>query len=346
MKKFIQILELKVLSNIIIFRFLRKGRKMLKKYLLTGIGVVFFVISTVLYGADTELILEDSTTASGFSVKDSNGNTIMRAGGDGNVGIGNSSPTQKLDVAGTVKADAFVGDGSGITGITGGGGDGHSLDALDGSPTDALFIDDSGKVGIGTSNPPYPLSIRAQETQEALISFENPQGVRKWHLEQNFAGKNPGLNFVETGVADARLFIKAGGNVGIGTMVPDQKFSVNGEASKVGGGSWATFSDVRLKDINATYDAGLKEVLKLQPVRYNYKTDNALNIPDEGEHVGFSAQDVQRLIPEAVSESNKGYLMLNNDPIMWAMLNAIKEQQSQIEQLKARLERFEKREDI
>lgn len=32
---------------------------------------------------------------------------------------------------------------------------------------------------------------------------------------------------------------------------------------------------------------------------------------------------MQKIIPEAVMESSDGYLMVNNDPILWAMLNAI-----------------------
>lgn len=39
----------------------------------------------------------------------------------------------------------------------GGAGDGHSLDAADGSPTDAVFVDNDGNVGIGTTNPTYRL---------------------------------------------------------------------------------------------------------------------------------------------------------------------------------------------
>jgi hypothetical protein len=78
--------------------------------------------------------------------------------------------------------------------------------------------------------------------------------------------------------------------------------------------------------------------MKLQPIRYEYKRDNALSIKSEGEHIGFGAQAVQQVIPEAVTKNAEGYLMVNNDPIIWTMLNAIKEQQKEIVELKRQIQ--------
>jgi hypothetical protein len=79
--------------------------------------------------------------------------------------------------------------------------------------------------------------------------------------------------------------------------------------------------------------------MQLQPLRYEYKRDNVLALKSEGEHIGFSAQAVQKIIPDAVTSTGQGYLLLNNDPILWTMLNAIKEQQAQIEQQRKQIER-------
>jgi hypothetical protein len=125
---------------------------------------------------------------------------LVRAAGG--VGINKNNPTSELDVAGTITATKFIGDGSMLTGIidnvidadanpsnelnTGlalngmnleladaGGtltadlsplagsvfGDGHSLNAVDGSPVDAVFVDADGEVGIGTTTPSSALEV-------------------------------------------------------------------------------------------------------------------------------------------------------------------------------------------
>lgn len=115
------------------------------------------------------------------------------------------------------------------------------------------------------------------------------------------------------------------------TPVGGALLTVNYLAAKPGGGSWLAFSDSRLKTLGGGFNSGLSEILKINPVRYRYKEDNAMGIRDTDEHVGLIAEEVQNVIPEAVTENSKGYLLLNNDPIIWAMLNAIKEQQTTIQ---------------
>ena len=139
---------------------------------------------------------------------------------------------------------------------------------------------------------------------------------------------------------NAETMTVTGGQVGIGTTAPTDTLSVNGTASKTGGGTWAVFSDQRLKNVKGRFSLGLKAVMQLQPLRYEYKPDNALGLKSAGEQVGFAAQELQKVIPEAVIKNSAGYLMVNSDPILWTMLNAIKEQQKEIAELKAQVQKL------
>jgi hypothetical protein len=107
--------------------------------------------------------------------------------------------------------------------------------------------------------------------------------------------------------------------------------AVNGVASKPGGGTWAAFSDIRLKDIHGQYNRSLKDIIQLQPVRFNYKDGNELDLPSEPEYVGFVAQDVQKVFPETINETPGGYLEFDMHPVNVAMVNALKELNQHIE---------------
>jgi len=131
--------------------------------------------------------------------------------------------------------------------------------------------------------------------------------------------------------------------VGINTTtLGTYTFVVNGTAAKPGDGYWDTYSDMRLKNVHGTYDKGIKEIEALTPIVYSYKKENALNLPSDKQSVGFVAQEVQKVIPEAVHEDASGYLTVNNDPIFLAMLNAIKELKAENDQLRRRVESLEK----
>ena len=199
--------------------------------------------------------------------------------------------------------------------------------------TNCQFGTSPPNVGIGNANPNAKLDIIVPNTAGAhnLLFFGDTVGGSGDIARFIYNASTP--PFPLTLVLNNRPFFISGGNVGIGTNAPDNLLTVNGSADKPGGGSWGTFSDGRLKTVEATYNAGLDAVLKLTPVRYRYKEQNSMGIKDDQEHVGFVAQDVEKVIPEAVSRNSQGYLLVNNDPIQWTMLNAIKQQQAEIEAL-------------
>jgi len=119
----------------------------------------------------------------------------------------------------------------------------YSLFALNNAFTldtagNGIFNVPNGEVGIGTSTPfnGRPVTIQGRSTGD-LIQLRDSFGVDRWHL--NFNG--PNLSFTESGVADNRLVLGAGGNIGIGTNAPAARLDVIGrvrcESLQITGGS-------------------------------------------------------------------------------------------------------------
>jgi len=177
-----------------------------------------------------------------------NGKTAFMGG---NVGIGTPTPQNKLDVEGS----AVIGE---------------KYAGTETAPTNGLLV--QGKVGIGTKIPRNPLGIQANGKSEELISFEDPNGNTKWHINQNLDGNKPGLNFVETGVADGRLFIQVGGKVGIGTNDPKARLHVGGD-SDPGNNNLLVDGDIYFKSNFALLHYGNRGRLGSTP-NFNPDDDN------------------------------------------------------------------------
>jgi hypothetical protein len=191
--------------------------------------------------------------------------------------------------------------------------------------SNGLNVGGGGDVAVHAASGMIPLILITGK--HGVVTFGQDYGIYAW------GGQKAGYFSGDVSVS---------GNLGIGTTNPGSyKLAVNGSAAKTGGGSWSVFSDVRLKNINGGYEHGLSEIIRLNPVRYNYKENNELQLPTDNECVGLVAQEVQSVIPEAVEENSKGYLMVNNDPIIWAMVNAIKQLKTENDQLKQRLDTLE-----
>ncbi|WP_143097673.1 hypothetical protein [Chitinophaga sp. CF118] len=80
----------------------------------------------------------------------------------------------------------------------------------------------------------HPVVIRANGVD--VLAFQDSTGTMKWHW--NLLGS--GLNFVESNVADYRLFLQNGGNVGIGTSTPSALLDVEGTVQLGVGGTVLT----------------------------------------------------------------------------------------------------------
>ena len=89
-------------------------------------------------------------------------------------------------------------------------------------------------------------------------------------------------------------------------------------------------SDATLKENIKPIESALDKVKQMQGVEFNKINSNT-------KEIGVIAQDIEKIIPELVLENEKGIKSVAYGNITAVLIEAIKEQQKQIEELKQQL---------
>ena len=179
----------------------------------------------------------------------------------GFVGINNTTPTTALDVGGTVKATAFVGDGSGLTNLPNATLSTNVALRSGGNAFTGNQSMMSGTVGVGTTSPAAPLEVSGGNPSIGVqtLQVSGPGGaMTKYHsttggLDWDIYAANGGYAISRSGIDFPFIIDGGSGNIGVGTGTPSNKLEVVGTVkatSFVGNGSGLTGISVNVANVS------------------------------------------------------------------------------------------------
>ena len=125
--------------------------------------------------------------------------------------------------------------------------------------------------------------------------------------------------------------------VGIGVTTPDQRYSLHTLNNILVRGVNID-SDARYKKNVKTIQNALDKINRMRGVEYEWKTNEfpEMNFSKE-KQIGLIAQEVENVIPEIVSTNSNGYKSLDYSRTVAILIEAIKEQQKEISELKTKV---------
>jgi hypothetical protein len=222
-----------------------------------------------------------------------------------------------------------------------------------------LLNPNGGAVGVGTNSPTTTLtvgSVTGSVSGEITINPSNTTGeggqitiiksinnsAYNWTIDQVGDATNPRFRIFPGSTETSGIIIKENGYVGIGSAAPTTKLYVNGDITA---NSIAGTSDVRFKTNIRSVSSALDKIKQLRGVYFNWN-QKAFPEKDFGaqDELGFIAQEVEKIVPEIVikDKTKEEYRSVKYDKLVALLVEAIKEQQKQIDRLNNKVNRLSK----
>ena len=127
------------------------------------------------------------------------------------------------------------------------------------------------------------------------------------------------------------MALQPNGNIGIGSTAPAYLLDVSGTIRATG--DVIAYSDARVKENIVTLENSLELVQKLRGVSYN-------KIGESEKKIGVIAQEVLEVLPEVVQQDSEGTYSVAYGNITAVLIEAIKQQQLQIDELKLEIKQL------
>ena len=182
--------------------------------------------------------------------------------------------------------------------------------------TDTQLTNEEVRTAVGGSFPTYGSAQNGK-----VLKVVN--GNLSWQLDLDESVTNPG------GANTQVQFNNSGSFAGSANLTFDgTNLSCNGDVI-----AYAS-SDERLKNNISNISSPIEKIKQINGVNFEWSKDQSVY---SGKDVGVIAQDVQKVLPEVVSERESGYLAVKYEKIIPLLIEAIKDQQKQIEDLKKKL---------
>lgn len=204
-----------------------------------------------------------------------------------------------------------------------------------GAPTSMVVADVDGK--LWRANLP---------TGNATLTCGNVNFVPKVTAANTMGCSQIFDNGVSVGIGTTNGFIYsgAGGVLGSGAL-PNAgdviTLRVNGLTQAT---AFIATSDGRFKKDIKTIENALDKISKLNGVTYNWRSEEfkskGFNF-DDNKQLGFIAQELAKVVPEAVIVNENGYYGVNYNMLIPLLTEAIKEQQQMIATQKSKIEEIE-----